>query len=401
MLEKIERISAGDYSLGALSWMFRRAKIAWSLLLQASVVRILSAYQIKSGTLIIDDTDRERSRHTTQIAKVHTIRDKKRAGYFKGQNIVFLLLVSNELTIPVGFEFYETNPELTAWYREEDRLKSKGVPKKYRPVKPSDSSDYPSKKALGLRLLKAFSEAFSDIKIKSVVADCFYCSPEFIEQAQAVTGCSQIISQIKRNQLINIGGRFVGSDVFFKPLKGQSVLLKLRHHTKSVTYCCIKVKVKLLNRKVTLIALKYDNETDFRFIVATDMTWRAEDVIQAFSLRWLVEVFIQDWKSYEGWNQLAKQPGLDGSERGLISSLLSDHALHFHPDQHRLFKNKELAATVGSLREKIIIESLQAFIEKIVNSEDPKALFDAYSEKLSSLFELRSSTKHMRCFNMN
>lgn len=187
---------------------------------------------------------------------------------------------------------------------------------------------------------------------------------------------------------------------FFQPLKGKTVTLKLRHQDKVVTYCAIKVKVKSLKRKVYLIALKYEGETDFRYLIATDMTWRDMDIIKAFSLRWLIEVFIQDWKSYEGWNQLAKQPGLDGSERGLILSLLSDHALHFHPDQQRLFKDKKPAATVGSLREKVILESLTAFIEKILDSDDPRALFEHYSDKLASLFELRASTKHMRQFQM-
>jgi hypothetical protein len=27
------------------------------------------------------------------------------------------------------------------------------------------------------------------------------------------------------------------------------------------------------------------------------------DIIQAYSLRWLVEVFFEDWKLYEGWGQ--------------------------------------------------------------------------------------------------
>ncbi len=44
------------------------------------------------------------------------------------------------------------------------------------------------------------------------------------------------------------------------------------------------------------------------------------DIIKAYVLRWLEEVFIQDWKSYEGWNQLAKQRGIEGSDRGVILS---------------------------------------------------------------------------------
>ena len=99
---------------------------------------------------------------------------------------------------------------------------------------------------------------------------------------------------------------------------------------------------------------------------------------------------------YEGWNQLAKQTGEDGSSRGAILSLLCDHALLLHNDQKVLFENKKPAATVGSLREKIMMESLNGFIEQIVCSDDPKAMFDEYSGKISDLFAVNFSTKHMR-----
>lgn len=131
------------------------------------------------------------------------------------------------------------------------------------------------------------------------------------------------------------------------------------------------------------------------------MTWRDIDIIKTFAFRWLVEVFIQDWKQYEGWNQLSKQPGEEGSFRGVTLSLLSDHALLLHQDQKVLFENKQPAATVGSLREKVMMESLKDFIEKIVSSDSPRALFDEYADKISELFELRSSIKHQRYVDMD
>lgn len=131
------------------------------------------------------------------------------------------------------------------------------------------------------------------------------------------------------------------------------------------------------------------------------MSWRDIDIIKAYAMRWLVEVFIQDWKSYEGWNQLAKQRGCNGSNHGVIISLLSDHALLLHQDQQALLKNKESAVTVGSLREKVMIESLVAFIEGIVSSDNPVAMFEEYSAKILELFQLRSSVKHMRNVDMN
>jgi hypothetical protein len=82
---RFERISLGKISLAAISWMFRKADINWEALLKESVRKILAEYGIKEGVLLADDTDRERSKNTKQIDKVHQLKDQKRGGYFKGQ----------------------------------------------------------------------------------------------------------------------------------------------------------------------------------------------------------------------------------------------------------------------------------------------------------------------------
>jgi len=35
-------------------------------------------------------------------------------------------------------------------------------------------------------------------------------------------------------------------------------------------------------------------------LAATDLSWRGLDIAQAYTLRWLVEVFFKEWKLYEG-----------------------------------------------------------------------------------------------------
>lgn len=393
---RFERMSGGGYTTSAICWMFKKAKIAWDLLLYASVTIIVERYGIKSGLLVIDDTDAERSKNTTEIAKVHKIRDKKRSGFFSGQHIVFLLLVTDSLSIPVGFSFYEPDPALSAWKREDKRLRKKGVAKKYRPQRPERNTQYPTKIEIGLQLLREFMKNFSFIRIKSVLADTFYGNADFFQGASAITKQPQVINQIKKTQLINVNGTFITVNDFFSNYKGKKEDVTLRYTPKNITYRSAKFKVKAHNKKLSVIALKYEGESDYRYLMANDTTWNDIDVIKAYALRWLVEVFIQDWKSYEGWNQLAMQRGIDGSEQGVIISLLSDHALHFHHDQLALYKNKEPAATVCSLREKVMMESLTTFIEHIVNSDNPKAIFDTYAEKISELFQLKSSIKPMR-----
>jgi len=92
-----ERWSGGKYSDSALSKMLRWSQIPWNTLLLASTKLLLSRYNIRKGVLVIDDSDHQRSQKTTNIAHVHRIKDKKNDGYFRGQNLVFLLLVTERI----------------------------------------------------------------------------------------------------------------------------------------------------------------------------------------------------------------------------------------------------------------------------------------------------------------
>lgn len=399
--KRFERFSVGRYSTAGLSWMFCKARIAWELMLQASVMHVISSYGIKSGVLVIDDTDKERSKNTTEIAKVHKIKDKKGGGFFNGQTLIFLLFVSEPFTIPVGFCFYEPDPKISAWRKEEKRLKDKKVEKKYRPKKPEEDPNYPNKKLLALKLITCFMSFFPAIRVKAVAADALYGTKDFMEEAANITQQKQVMSQIKKTQLINVNGRNIAVDEFFRNYHGKTERVLMRGSEKTITYRSGRFKLKSHDKKYYIIALKYDDEEDYRYLIASDSSWRDIDIIKTYFLRWLVEVFIQDWKSYEGWNQLAKQRGESGSDHGVTLSLLCDHALLLHQDQQDLFKNKEPAITVGSLREKVMMESLSVFIEGIVSSDDPKAMFEEYSDKIATLFELRSSIKHMRNVDMS
>jgi hypothetical protein len=127
---RFERASLGTYSLAALSWMFRHSKIPWDQLLVASVRVILRHHGITSSSLVIDDTDNPRSKSATTLAHLYKLRDKESGGYLWGQSLVFLVLVTPKISIPVGFVFYQPAPELSAWYKRETVLKKQGVPPK-------------------------------------------------------------------------------------------------------------------------------------------------------------------------------------------------------------------------------------------------------------------------------
>jgi hypothetical protein len=133
---RFERASLGTSSLAALSWMFRHAQIPWELLLVASVRVLLRHDGITHGRRVGDDSDQQRAKSATKIAYLHDLRDKESGGCILGQSLVFLLLVTPKITIPLGFAFYMPAPELTAWYKQERTLKQQGIPRKRRPPKP-------------------------------------------------------------------------------------------------------------------------------------------------------------------------------------------------------------------------------------------------------------------------
>ena len=129
--------------------------------------------------------------------------------------------------------------------------------------------------------------------------------------------------------------------------------------------------------------------------MATDLSWLARTVVNALSHRWLVEVFIQDWKVYEGWENMAKQPGKEGSENTLILSLLLDHALLLHPLQQVRIKNKLPAYTVGSLLERIKVDCFFHFMQIFLTSPNPQEMFDLLVQNKDRIVALACSTKHM------
>jgi len=179
---QFSRHSLGRYTVFAISWMFRKAKLPWNRLLLVSVKYLILKYKITSCSLVIDDSDRARSKNTTEIAKVQKLKDKLTGGYFYGQNLVFLVLVSKEITLPVGYKLYESDPILQAFRREDKRLKKKGIAKKHRPQEPKRSKGYPTKIELSLELLREFVDHFPKIKIMSTSADAAYGTRKFIEQ---------------------------------------------------------------------------------------------------------------------------------------------------------------------------------------------------------------------------
>ena len=394
---KFERASLGEYKIAALSWMFREAKVAWHYLLLASVTLVLDRHGITEGVLVLDESDRSRSKRTQRIHKAHKQKHKASGGYVNGQTVVLLLLVTQSVTFPVGFAFYMPDPILTAWTKEDKRLKKAGVEKKDRPVQPERDSLYPTKTQLALRLLQAFKDTHGDIKINAVLADALYGEAGFMDAASRIFDSAQVISQLRENQNIEYKGKKRNlKDYFNRINKGVEVTLRVRGGKDvKATVSSARLKVTAHGKKRLVIALKYEDESDYRYLVATDMTWRTMDTVQAYTLRWLVEVFFEDWKLYEGWGREAKQLDEEGSSRGLILSLLFDHCLLLHPEQTARIENKLPAYTVGSLQRKSQMDVLLEFIKTLLEHQNPADKLKELAGLVDDVFQLMPSGKHM------
>ena len=386
----------GNYQLGALSWMFRHSKLSWDVLLQASVSLVLRHFKITSGVLAADDSDHRRAKKTSKIHAAHKIFDKKTGGYFNGQCIVFLLLVTPIVTLPVGFWFYRPDPKQIAWRKEDERLKRLGLKKPERPVAPALDPAYPNKAEIVLQLIEKFRAAHPAVKVSAVLADALFGTQAFMDGASKRCRNAQVISQLRGNQTVMSGHRTQSLDDYFSTHPGVGQRIRIRGGKEVVaTIGSARLHVCAHGKKRFVIALKYPGETEYRYLVATDLSWRTLDIVQAYTLRWLIEVFFEDWKLNEGWGQLAKQPDEEGSSRSLILSLLLDHALILHPEQRARLENKTSACTVGSLRQLSRGEAFLECVRRVLTADNPAEQFAQLVEKVKALFPLAPSEKHM------
>lgn len=391
-----ERCGLRGYRLSALSWMFRRTKLVWEVMFQASVGVVLERYGLGEGVLVVDDSDRRRAKRTRRIDRAHKIYDKKTGGYFNGQSMVFLLLVTDKVTLPVNVCFAYPDPAQQAWRKEEERLKKLKTPKAERPEQPAFDPAYPTKWHQALDLIRCFRSAHPQIRIRAVLADAWYANAAFMDQARALCQNTQVISQLRSNQKVRFRGKERSLTEMFTAYPGVTQRIRVRGGQEvEIVVSSARLYVCAHHQKRFVIAMRYSHETAYRFLVATDLSWRTLDIIQVFTLRWLVEVFLQDWKLYEGWAQQAKQPDEEGSSRSLILSLLLDHALILHPQQTARLKHPQSAYTVGSLRRYSQGEALVESFRGVLAADNPQAQFEKLAEIIKTVFPLAPSCKHM------
>ena len=296
----------------------------------------------------------------------------------------------------MGFTFYQPAPEFSAWYKKEKALKKQGVAKPQRPPKPPANPAYPTKQQLALRLLERFHAQYPTLRVHCITADALYGTAPFVDGAAVMFGGVQVISQIRSNQKVRVHKREQHVADYFATHPGMPHSIRIRGGEEvSAIVGSARLYVCSHKTKRFVVALKYEGEETYRYLIASDLSWRTLDIVQGQTLRWLVEVFIQDWKSHEGWSQLTKQPGEEGARHSVILSLLVDHSLFVHPDQQNQLKNNLPAYTVGSLRANVQVECLVDVIDDLVSSDEPQDKLKRFTRALHEVFAFGRSKKHM------
>ena len=353
---------------------------------------------------------RPRCKVIKKIFGVFKTFDKKTGGYFLAQNIVFVMIVTRVFSLPIAFAFYRPDPIYSDWLKNTKKLKKKGVPRSLWPAKPiRDHKKYPNKIALAMILLEQVKEFFSSItiftngqyakiRIVTVTADAAYSS-KFIKGTRQIFKKVQVVSQLKKGQLCWNRSKVKKTiESYFSHLPANAIKIRLRGgEEKTVSMCSARVFVKSYGAVMHVIALKYEGENNYRYLAASYLTWRALDIIRAYSLRWLIEVAIEDWKQYDGFGRKASQQGIDGACRGVHLSLLVDSFLLSNSRQFHLFKAGKSLCTAGSIVHSLQLENLLNTITELIADPDQPIRIDELSSALAkSIIELRSSSKHMQ-----
>jgi hypothetical protein len=245
-------------------------------------------------------------------------------------------------------------------------------------------------------LLERFHAQQPTFRIHCILADALYGTAPFVDGASVTFGGVQVISQLRSNQTVRLHKREQHVADSFATHPGTPHTIRIRGGEEVIAIVgSARLYVCSHKTKRCIVALKYEGEDTYRYLSASDLSWRTLDIVQGQTLRWLVEVFIQDWKSHEGWSPLTKQPGAEGARHSVILSLLVDHSLFVHPDQQDQLKNNLPAYTVGSLRAHVQVECLVDVIDDLVSSDEPQEKLKRFTQALHEVFTFGRSKKHM------
>lgn len=394
---KVKGISAlflSKLTPAAIYAMLRRGNIPFDKLFWGALKLIIKAFNVRVITIAVDDTERERSKNCKVLPFVRKALCKATGGWIQAQNIVFIVLVTDRVTIPVWFSFHRP-----ANLSKDQRKACRKNPKK---IKKYDSK-YRTKvdlACIGLfivaRMIKRLqSELGIQLKIKCASGDNGYASAKIQTAVSKLFGC-QYVSKANPNQNVFSRGTELSLEKFFTRISLISKTIVIRGREIAVEFKPARVFVSSYNRKVFVVAIRYSGEKSWQYLFGTDLTWTAESIIKAYGLRWLIEVFFEDWKQCDGWGVGALQRSVDGAVRGLFLSLLVDlFLLYYQCTNSSLREHGRVELySAGTVIRHLQAEAIYESIEGILEHENPREKLRQIREQLIVVSDRRVSLKH-------
>ena len=99
------------------------------------------------------------------------------------------------------------------------------------------------------------------------------------------------ISQIRSNQNIRVGKRDQHVADYFATHPGTPHTIRIRGGEEVVAMVgSARLYVCSHKTKRFIVAIKYEEEETYRYLIASDLSWRTLDIVQGHTLRWLVEI---------------------------------------------------------------------------------------------------------------
>jgi hypothetical protein len=130
------------------------------------------------------------------------------------------------------------------------------------------------------------------------MADARYGTATLVEGAAALFRGVQVISQIRSHQNIRVGTRDQHVADYFATHPGTPHSIRMRGGEEVVAIvgsARLSVCAHKTNRGI--VAINYAAEETSGSLIASDLSWRTRAIVQGHPMRWLVEVFMQDWTS--------------------------------------------------------------------------------------------------------
>jgi hypothetical protein len=276
---------------------------------KASIIQYISIlpYETLRCYLIIDDTDLMRSKVIKKIYGVSKGKHKPSGGFVNCQRIVVVAMVFLGVRIPLFFSFHRPDPKLSAWHRKNKKnkaAKSRGKKAPYQlPPQPARRKAYPTLIEIAIKLLSRCKSLIEKIEkitgkkihIVSITFDAAFMSQKSYKQIKGLFPGVQIISQIKSTQLVsNSTGHYKSAENYFKQVEFQTKEVRIREQKKMVSIASARLQVKAIGAKLHIVAIRYEGQKEPRYVVASELTWRAIDIITAYSSRWIIEVLFED-----------------------------------------------------------------------------------------------------------